>query len=115
MTTATLDARNAQWNDLKDIDDIAPVNDSDFGCLSEVRDVLQRHGMQDRFGVALLHKHFDLEPGEMLVEQTDKENRTLVISAVTPENAPSTVGTIFRLNDGTSVTVLHHHTGRGLP
>ncbi len=105
MTAACLEPRNALWNDLKDIDEVTPVGEMDVPCLAEVREVLKRHGMQERFGVALLHKHFDLEPGEMLVEQTDKAARTLTISAVSPTEAPATVGTIFRLNDGEGLDV----------
>src|SRR5688572_9139308 len=100
MTTACLEPRNSLWNDLKDIDEVTPVNAEDLPCLAEIRSVLQRHGMQERFGVALLHKHFDLDAGEMLVEHTDKAARKLVISALTPTEAGDTVGTIFRLNDG---------------
>lgn len=93
------------WNDLKDIDEVSPVNEQDLPCLGEIRDVLKRHGLQERFGVALLHKHFDLSPGEMLVEQTDKANRTLTITAMMPQEAGRTVGTIFRLNDGDGLDV----------
>jgi hypothetical protein len=105
MTAVCLNERNALWNDLKDIEEVTPVGESDLSCLADVRDVLKRYGMQDRFGVALLHKHFELQPGEMLVEQTDKSARTLTISAMTPADVPATVGTIFRLDDGDGLDV----------
>jgi hypothetical protein len=43
--------------------------------LEEIRLVLAKHGCLGRFGVALLHSHFDLEDGEMMLETTDLEKR----------------------------------------
>jgi len=58
----------------------SPVNESDYPCLSDVRDGLKRHGMLDRFGIAFLHSHFDLQPGEVCLEETDDQNRMLVLA-----------------------------------
>jgi len=63
-------------NDLPHIDDVEPLNESDAACINEIREVLKRHSALDRFGVTLLHKHFQLESDEMLVEVTNEENRT---------------------------------------
>lgn len=62
--------------------------------------------MQQRFGMALLHKHFDLEPGEMLVEQTDQSARKLLIQPVPQRDSGNTVGTIFRLNEGEGLEIV---------
>lgn len=64
-----------QWASLRDIDDVAPLNDTDGAVLEEIRQVLLRHGKSERFGVCLLHKHFDLSDEEVAVEYTDNENR----------------------------------------
>jgi len=56
----TLAVAPVQWSNLRNIDDVQPVNDGDTDCLVEIREVLRRHGKLDRFGVALLHSHFDL-------------------------------------------------------
>lgn len=60
-----------------DLDQVQPLGSADSACLKEVADVLARHGAIDRFGITLLHDHFDLEPGEILVETCDPEQRVL--------------------------------------
>jgi hypothetical protein len=62
---------------LPDIDDVAPLSDADQPCLAEIREVLAKHGALDRFGVALLHEHFEVADDEILVETIDVETRTL--------------------------------------
>jgi len=44
----------------------------------DVRAVLERHGALQRFGLSLLHKHFELSEGEILVESCDRARRVLV-------------------------------------
>lgn len=68
----------AQWNHLHDINDVHPLDDDDRACLDAVRDVLERHNRLDRFGVNLLHKHFEMASDEVLVENVDEEKRVLV-------------------------------------
>lgn len=72
----------AQWNHLSDIHDVAPLSDQDHACLDAVRDVLARFGCLDRFGLNLLHKHFEMAADEILVEQVDEEARKLVTKPV---------------------------------
>jgi hypothetical protein len=64
-----------QWSSLADVDDVKPVDDQDYAVLEEIRQVLAKHGSTDRFGVCLLHRHFDVSPGEVSVEHTDTANR----------------------------------------
>ena len=64
-----------QWSCLTDIDDVQPIDDSDAACLEEVRLVLARHGNLGRFGIALLHSHFQVAEDEMMLETTDVEHR----------------------------------------
>ena len=64
-----------QWLTLDDINDVRPIDGSDAACLMEIRDVLDRHGMLDRFGVSLLHSHFDVADDEMMLETTNVANR----------------------------------------
>jgi hypothetical protein len=98
--SAFLEVAPLQWARLKDMDDVEPINDSDLTCLAEVREVLKKHGKRERFGVALLHKHFDIAPDEVLVESTDKEGRVLTIKPEKQEAAGNTVGTVWQLLDG---------------
>lgn len=71
-----------QWNHLPDIHDTRPLSATDRACLDAIRDVLERHGCLDRFGVNLLHKHFELADDEILVEQVDEAGRRLVTAPV---------------------------------
>lgn len=89
-----------QWAEVKDIEKTPPVSETDHACLSEIRDVLRKHDMQNRFGVALLHSHFDLEDGEILLEEEYPDERKLVLQPTKREAAPeSGIGTIFQLKD----------------
>jgi hypothetical protein len=64
-----------QWNSLEHIDEVRPIDDGDAACLEEIRVVLAKYGYLDRFGVALLHSHFELADDEMMLETTDVEQR----------------------------------------
>lgn len=60
-------------------EDIEPLGPADEPLFAELREVLIRHGAIDRFGVTLLHRHFDIGDGERLVELADARSRTIVI------------------------------------
>lgn len=64
-----------QWSTLSNINDIRPIDEKDTPCLEEIRQVLMKHNCLDRFGISLLHSHFDLADDEMLLETTDLEKR----------------------------------------
>lgn len=72
----------AQWNHLPEINDVEPLNDHDRACLDALRDVLAKFDCLDRFGVNLLHKHFEMAQDELLVEQVDEASRRLVTKPV---------------------------------
>ena len=80
MSTLVLELM--QWTDLHHIADVRPIDESDAQCLEEVRLVLQKHNALDRFGVALLHSHFDLASDEMMLETTDAERREHLVRSV---------------------------------
>jgi hypothetical protein len=48
-------------------------------CLSKIRGIFIKHGMQKRFGLRLNHKHFDLKVDELLVEGMD-DSESLSVS-----------------------------------
>ena len=90
-----------QWSSYKDIDDIEPVNDSDSKCMEEVRDVLKKHNRLDRFGLALLHKHFDLQDDEIMLERSFENERKLVLKPEKIKNiGDNKIGTIYALKEG---------------
>ena len=62
-------------NQLTHVDDVEQFNENDKACFAEIKQVLLKHGKVHKFGITLLHKHFDLEEGEMLIETTDEINR----------------------------------------
>ncbi|HEX5407728.1 MAG TPA: hypothetical protein VFX16_36125 [Pseudonocardiaceae bacterium] len=80
MSTVIL--KSMQWADLDHIADVRPIGDADAACLDEVRLVLARHNALDRFGIALLHNHFDLGDDEMMLETTDAERREHLVRPV---------------------------------
>jgi hypothetical protein len=96
----TLQMAPMQWAGLKDIDDVEPLNSGDYDCLAEVREVLKKHGKRERFGIALLHKHFDLAADEQLMEVSDEQERVLTIKPVKQGEAGKSVETVWMLLDG---------------
>lgn len=71
-----------QWSRLNHIADVKPIDDSDAACLEEVRQILMKHGALSRFGVSLLHSHFDLSDDEIMMETTDLERREQLVRPV---------------------------------
>jgi hypothetical protein len=64
-----------QWSVLDHIADVRPIDDTDATCLEEIRQVLEKHGALKRFGVSLLHRHFDVADDEFMLETTNEEDR----------------------------------------
>ncbi|MBE7498314.1 MAG: hypothetical protein HS117_25535 [Verrucomicrobiaceae bacterium] len=77
-----------QSRNLPDIHDLEPFCENDMACLDELRDVLAKHKATNRFGLHLLHSHFDLEPDEVLVEDTDVGTRVQTIKPIKRSEIP---------------------------
>lgn len=73
------------WALMNHIDDVEEISDNDYEVLKEIGDVIRKHGREEKFGVCLLHKHFDLEKGQRMFEETDFENKKLVSRIVSEE------------------------------
>lgn len=87
-----------QWGTLPDIDSVRrPLTELDSACLAEVRSVLSKHGRLDRFGIVLLHKHFELDADEALVETIDQENRILTVQPVKRRDVAGAIPTQWSL------------------
>lgn len=67
------------WNDLGRIHEVDNLGDADEEILEQIYDVLKRHNVEDRFGITLLHSHFDMDEGEVLVETVDAESGTMTV------------------------------------
>jgi hypothetical protein len=87
------------YTDLPDMDatDVGTLHDDDQACLDELGRYLVATDAWQRFGVWLLHKHFNPEVGEVFVERVDAEARRTQTSPA----VRSTFGT-----DGLSATAL---------
>ena len=89
----------ASLPELLDIDYVRPFDETDQVVFDEVREILERHGALQRFGLTLLHKHFDVADDEVLVETIDATNRTLTLRPNELVNVGNAVETSWRLDD----------------
>jgi hypothetical protein len=72
-----------QWSQLPRINEVdRGLDASDRECLREVAQVLRAHGKEWRFGVNLLHSHFDLGEDEVLLETNDVRDNSLWIRPI---------------------------------
>src|ERR671922_2522761 len=71
-----------QWSELQDIDKVQGFSDTDAPCIRELYGVLKKCNQLERFGIDLLHKHFEVADDEFLLETTDVEQRTQLIRPV---------------------------------
>lgn len=80
MTTVQVQAM--QWGDIPYMGSpkLQPFSPDDSECFREIRDVLARHRALKRFGVFLIHKHFDIDDDEEMTECTDQPGRLLTIA-----------------------------------
>nr|QOJ67134.1 hypothetical protein [Pseudomonas aeruginosa] len=88
------------WGEINHIDNVRPIDDEDLPCLNEIFEILKKHNCIDRFGVALLHKHFDLQEDEVGVwgAMEPKTNVSLTTSAqsLLPRQFPRLIFRTFR-------------------
>jgi hypothetical protein len=59
------------------IDSVEYRREQEAVAFAELRAVLARYGLLEKYGITLLHKHFELADDEILVEYTDMETWTL--------------------------------------
>jgi hypothetical protein len=89
MATTSI-AINTQLLDITEVQPYSIENPTDVQCFNEIRQVLEKYNYEDRFGICLLHKHFDVFSDERLVESCDFSNRILTIEPVNVESIAST-------------------------
>ena len=89
-------------NDLPKIEKITPISGRDNACLQELKATLKKYGKLKRFGVTLLHRHFDLLDDEILVETCDYSSRKLTVTPIKSSivNLEQYVETGWRLDTG---------------
>jgi hypothetical protein len=94
-----LTLKPVQWSKIQQIEALEPISDADYRVLNEIRDVLLRHGFQDRFGVCLIHKHFDIEDDEIAVEESDETNRVSTIRVMRRDEAEGAMETAWQFDE----------------
>lgn len=104
-----------QYQDLPDIEKVIPRSQEDEACFQEVRAVLEKHGKLQRFGLCLLHNHFDLAADEVMAETCDDANRTLTIRPVKASQVGEgkTIETIWRMDTMQAQLCCHKHGTHG--
>ncbi len=70
------------YADLPNVDSVKPRTKDDDPLFRELAEVLTRHNALDRFGITLLHTHFPIKEGEVLLETTNREAREQIIRPV---------------------------------
>ncbi|MCC7540576.1 MAG: hypothetical protein IT379_30455 [Deltaproteobacteria bacterium] len=73
------DFRTENFNVLPSLHEAGRNLERHRGALEKLGQVIARHGLKDAVGIALLHRHFELAPGEHLVERIDTAARESVI------------------------------------
>ena len=105
VSSVSLDA-GSPTKGILDIRDVEPRSEADDVLFREVYEVLEKHKALSRYGVTLLHKHFDVADEEMLVEATDRTARVQTIRAIQKSelaNEP-VIETSWRLDTGYPLT-----------
>jgi hypothetical protein len=92
--------RPLQWETLPPLHEASALDETDMACLADLRAVLLRHGKVKRFAVHLAHKHFDLAPGEVLIERPDPDGRTQHVTVGRLDNEPMARPTTWIFEEG---------------
>lgn len=85
---------------LTDINEVVEFSDADKPLFDELYDVLKKYDSLHRFGISLLHSHFDLAENEVLIERTDRASRQQIIEPITLDELSeiSVIETSWRLD-----------------
>ena len=94
-----------QWTDLPELGDVPDLDASDEACMEAIREVLARHGKLDRFAIHLVHRHFDLAEGEVLIERQDPDTRTQHVSVGRLADEPHARPTTWMLGRQSGETI----------
>ncbi|AOT06841.1 hypothetical protein [Pseudoalteromonas luteoviolacea] len=81
-------------NHLLHINSVSDLNESDYECIREIEKVLIAHNKTERFSLQLLHKHFELQEGEVCLEQTNEKQRTQTVQVIQESDIPDDVDSI---------------------
>lgn len=100
----TIAFETTKWSQINEAETVDGISAADSDCLREVRDVLAKFGALDRFGINLLHRHFNIQEDEILLEITDQNTRTQTVRPVKKSFRDQDLKvTAFRFVDGDQV------------
>lgn len=76
--------RDMDWDNIPDMGEqaLAGYETADQPLFRKVRDALCRHNCLDKFGLFLVHKHFQMSADEKLVEHVDFVRRRVVVQVM---------------------------------
>lgn len=100
------------YETLQDISEVRPLEKTgkDAAMMNELFQVLRKYDAVDRIGVNLLHDHFEVNDGEVMIETHDEETRTLTIkpyrNANLKESEIELQETNWRFDEGGSVVAM---------
>jgi hypothetical protein len=114
---STIAIQPMQWTGIADLEDTPPLSDDDFACMRDIRDVLLKHNKVSRFALHLIHKHFNLEEDEVLVEYNDAGPREqyFKVEKADSEIVKHSIPTTWTLEDMTPMArcVCAYRMGKG--
>lgn len=61
----------SDYSTLSHIDEVLPLSDKQMHCLNELGWTLAQNDVSGQIGVGLLHRHFEVEDSELMVENAD--------------------------------------------
>jgi hypothetical protein len=75
-----------------------PLGDADAPFLDEMRAVMAKYGNLDRFGLSLLHEHFEVAADEIMLETNDPDQRTTTCTTEKTATLPPYKETMWQLH-----------------
>ncbi len=88
------------FNKFLHIDDVKRYSSQDMKMLAIFGQILAQHDAQERFGISLLHKHFDLQEGEIIVETKSIDSKEFTISVSSIYDQNNKVPSMWRFVEG---------------
>jgi len=80
------------YQGLRDIDDTPDPSQEERVQLERLAAFMEREGMTERFGIMLLHNHFEVAEDEELVESCDPKTRKLTIQPINKKELAKIAG-----------------------
>jgi phosphopentomutase len=98
----SLENVEANISEMPHITEVIARTSADDQLFKELYEVLKRHDADHRFGVTLIHKHYEVAPDEILMEYTDEEARiqTIKVEKIADVEMNGTIETSWSLKDG---------------